>query len=197
MNPNAPDTLGEPYFDYVYAQRADPWNFTTSAYEAAKYQATVDALPRPTYPNALEIGCSLGVLTRKLAARCGRLLAVDLNDNALQQARERCADVPNVRIEKLNIPAQYPGELFDITVLSEVGYYWNADDLRVAQDAIATHMATGGQLILVHWTPPVHDYPLTGDDVHNAFATRAEELALAHVTGFRADTYRLDIWEKR
>src|ERR1700744_4973631 len=58
------------YFDLLYAQRSDPWDFATSPYEAAKYAATLAALPKPRYKNALELGCSIGVLTQQLAPRC-------------------------------------------------------------------------------------------------------------------------------
>ncbi|MDX1541958.1 MAG: SAM-dependent methyltransferase, partial [Geminicoccaceae bacterium] len=71
-------SLPASYFDEKYAADPDPWAFATSAYEAAKYQATLDALPRARYGSALELGCSIGVLTERLAARCTSLLALDV-----------------------------------------------------------------------------------------------------------------------
>jgi hypothetical protein len=64
------------YFDDLYAGERDPWEFETSAYEQAKYDATLAALPRPRYRRGLEIGCSIGVLTARLAGRCGSLVAI-------------------------------------------------------------------------------------------------------------------------
>ena len=96
-NEAAPDSLTPGYFDDVYRAKADPWNFQSSPYEAAKYAATLAALPRPLYRNALEIGCSIGVLTAQLAARCEQLLSIDVSEQALDQARERCAQLPQVR----------------------------------------------------------------------------------------------------
>ena len=55
------------YFDELYAGDPDPWGFETSAYEQAKYAATIDALEGRRYATALEIGCSIGVLTARLA----------------------------------------------------------------------------------------------------------------------------------
>src|SRR4051812_50160637 len=63
------------YFDELYAGERDPWEFETSAYEQAKYDATLAALPRPLYRRGLEIGCSIGVLTARLAGRCASLVA--------------------------------------------------------------------------------------------------------------------------
>ena len=34
------------YFDLLYGDNPDPWNFTGNAYEMAKYDATIAALPR-------------------------------------------------------------------------------------------------------------------------------------------------------
>ena len=74
MNDSNPKTsLAPEYFEDVYNANDDPWNFASSEYEAAKYAATLAALPREKYASAFEIGCSIGVLTEKLAARCENL----------------------------------------------------------------------------------------------------------------------------
>eukprot|EP01037_Dinobryon_pediforme_P001478 gene1476-1499_t len=57
------------HFEKLYAANPDPWNFNTSEYEAAKYAATLEALPRPRFHHGLEVGCSFGVLSRALAQR--------------------------------------------------------------------------------------------------------------------------------
>ena len=187
-------SLPPAYFDDVYAANADPWGFAVLPYEAAKYQATLDALPRARYRAILEIGCSIGVLTRALAGRCDALLAVDVAERALDQARKRTQDLPNVRIERLRIPDDDPGGRYDLVVLSEVGYYWSPPDLGNAAAIIARRLEPHGHLVLVHWTPFVPDYPQTGDAVHDALLARPE---FRHVHGTRADTYRLDVLERR
>ncbi len=65
------------YFEALYARERDPWRFETSGYERAKYDATLNALPKTCYRSGLEIGCSIGVLTERLAKRCERLIATD------------------------------------------------------------------------------------------------------------------------
>ena len=96
------------YFDDVYAVSDDPWNFRASAYEQAKYQATLDALPRAGYASGFEIGCSIGVLTERLATRCRALLAVDVSEAALAQARERLAGQPHVAVRAMRVPDEFP-----------------------------------------------------------------------------------------
>ena len=56
----AVQTLEPAYFDGIYAASGDPWRFASSAYELSKYALTLEALPRERYPQALEIGCSIG-----------------------------------------------------------------------------------------------------------------------------------------
>lgn len=198
MNQHQPNSLPPEYFDHVYQANRDPWNFETSPYERAKYAITLAALPRPHYAEALEIGCSLGVLTAQLAPRCSHLLAVDVSGAALAQARARCAGLPQVDFRQLRVPEEFPGQSFELILLSEVGYYWSPADLARAADLLVAGLNPGGQLLLVHWTPPVHDYPLTGDEVHNFFLSRATETGpLRSLATQRHENYRLDLLEKR
>ncbi len=187
------DSLAPDYFDGVYAHADDPWSFETSAYEHAKYDDTLAALPRATYSHALEVGCSIGVLTARLAARCESLLSLDVAERALEQARARCADLPHVTFERRNLPGEFPDAAFDLILLSEVGYYWSTTDLRRTLNLCRNALTPDGHLLLVHWTPYVDDYPLTGDAVHQA--ALAHE-GFRHLHGHRMETYRLDVFAR-
>lgn len=188
-------SLDSAYFEDVYAAHDDPWNFASSEYEAAKYNATLEALPRENYQSAFEIGCSIGVLTERLAVRCESLLAVDVNRKALEQAARRCRHLKNVDLQMLRIPDEFPEQLFDLILVSEVGYYLSVADWRSAFDKIFAHLSSAGNVVLVHWTPPVHDYPQTGDEVHDSFAEWSEN-KYRSIKNLRTEKYRLDIWEK-
>ena len=186
-------SLGREYFARVYAQTSDPWDFAASPYENAKYRATIDALGGRRFGTVFEIGCSVGVLTAMLAARCDALLAVDINERALEAARTRCADVPNVRFAALDFPHERPPGHFDLIVISEVAYYWSDDDLAAAIDFCAS-AAHGGELELVHFLPKVDDYVRDGDAVHAAFTGDAR---FARLLGRRAERYRIDVLRVR
>ena len=189
-----PDTLPPEYFHQLYSANTDPWNFAASEYEAGKYRQTVATLPRPRYAHAFEIGCSIGVLTALLAPRCDHLLSVDVSDLALRQARERCASLPNVEFKNMPVPGEYPQDSFDLTVLSEVGYYLSWEDLGKLAQLIGQHTAPEGQLLLVHWLPFVPDYPLTGDQVHDYFLSLPDWTCLAQ---FRAPQYRIELLQRK
>ena len=185
------ETLRPDYFDSLYAADPDPWKFAASPYERDKYALTLEAMPKPRYRSALEIGCSIGVLTKSLASRCDALVAIDAAQTPLIEARRRCADLPGVRFEHMFVPEEWPDGIFELILLSEVVYYLSRDDVGRLAANVANSMAKGGSVILVHWTGPTN-YPLSGDE---AAALFVERLGPNYVVE-RADRYaefRLDV----
>lgn len=161
-------TLPPDYFDRMYADSPDPWGFTSRWYEQRKYALTLAVLPEPRWGRALEVGCSIGVLTALLAERCDDLLAMDPSAAALAQARERVP--PSVRLLQGSVPGDWPSGTYDLVVLSEVGYYLDRPDLERLLDLVERDLAPGGCVVACHWRHAVDDYPLRGDEVHEALA---------------------------
>jgi cyclopropane fatty-acyl-phospholipid synthase-like methyltransferase len=178
------------YFERLYGRAADPWSFETSPYEKAKYEATLDAIGTRG-GDLLEIGCSIGVLTHRLAARCRHILAVDVVESALAAARKRCWRETNVEFEKLALPRELPSGLFDTVLLSEVGYYWDLADLNRFAGWLLTSLTVRGRCVLVHWTGDT-DYPLSGDEVHDHLRQQLAP-ALTVQRSLRRPEYRLDV----
>ena len=187
------NTLSRSYFEKLYAASNDPWNFSASDYERQKYEATLAAMGTG-HRRALEIGCSIGVFTRLLAERCSRLVAVDIADGALRQARRRCADQPHVEFRRLALPGAMPSGQFNLVVLSEVGYYWTLSDLDRFAGWLTGALTACGLCTLVHWTGET-DFPLTGDQVHDRILdlTRGSLEPRQH---FQNEHYRLDVLVK-
>ena len=69
-------SLPPSFFDDMYAAAEDPWSMRTRWYEQRKYALTTAVLPRARYAEALEVGCSVGELTARLAGRDAPLNAV-------------------------------------------------------------------------------------------------------------------------
>jgi predicted TPR repeat methyltransferase len=164
-------TLPPAYFEAMYADSADPWGFASRWYERRKYALTLAALPRERYARGFEPGCSIGVLTALLATRCDSLLATDVAAAAVAGARQAVAAYDWVDVAELAVPHDWPEGGFDLIVLSEIGYYLDADDLEVLLDRTVASLEPGGTLAAVHWRHPVADYPLRGDDVHDLLAS--------------------------
>jgi predicted TPR repeat methyltransferase len=184
-------SIDRTYFDALYAADPDPWRFATSDYEREKYAASLAALPDPTYRSALEVGCSIGVFTRALAARCERLLALDVADAALGQARQHCSGL-DVIFENRSVPDDWPQGRFDLVVLSEVLYYLDLQALARVAAQVDLSLLKGGIVLLVHYLGET-DYPITGDDAAEAFIAALKYPILSQS---RTDAYRLDLLRK-
>ena len=98
--------------------------------------------------------------------------------------------------EKRSLPTDLPDGDFDLIVISEVAYYLNEKDWATAMTEIYRRLTAAGDVILVHWLPEVHDYPQTGDEVHESFAQFAEERSMKLLRANREENYRLDVWRK-
>ena len=186
-----PRSLTPDYFEARYAADPDPWRFATSDYERKKYAATLAALPRDRYAAALEVGCSIGVLTRELAARCDALLALDVVPEVLDAARARCADRPGVTFARMTVPGDWPDGRFDLILFSEVLYYLDRADLARLAGRVQGALAPGGDCVLVHWLGET-DYPLTGDEAAEGFIAQAAAFA-GVIHRERTAEYRLDV----
>lgn len=184
------ETIPADYFDALYRSDPDPWGFRTSAYEQEKYEATLAALSRPRYGRALEVGCAIGVLTRQLAARCDRLLAIDGSETALAAARIECDGIAAVDFACGTVPADFPAGGFDLIVLSEVLYYLVPADLEAVAARCLGALQPDGEVILCHWLGET-DYPLTGEAASDLFVSAALKRPLVHRRLVEA-TYRLE-----
>lgn len=184
----SPRSLVPSYFEEKYKVDIDPWRFRTSEYERQKYQATIKALSRPRYQSALEVGCAIGVLSALLAGRCDTLLAVDGAPTAIAEASLQ--NIPNVRFKTAFLPGEFPQGTFDLIVLSEVLYYFDANDLQRLADKCHEALGEQGEMILCHWLGET-DYPLPGDRASDLFAERVSR-RLARRVILHEGVYRLE-----
>ena len=179
------------HFARLYQASPDPWGFRTSEYEQGKYQRTLDVLPNHRFASGLEVGCSIGILTHMLAGRCDRLLGVDIVEDPLPAARERNADRPWVRFERMQVPRDWPAERFDLIVFSEVLYFLSAADIQACARRVAETVVPGGIVVLVNWLGETDD-PSPADAAPDRFiAAAGAGLRVLHQE--RHDRYRLDL----
>jgi cyclopropane fatty-acyl-phospholipid synthase-like methyltransferase len=178
-------------FEDQYRAAEDPWGFATSEYEQAKYDATIAALGDRTYPFGLELGASIGVLSERLARRCGRLMTLEPAPTAVVRARRRLEAIPNVDVRLGAAPEDLPEWRFDLVVCSEVLYYFSRDELDGVLDAIETRLPRAGTLLAVHWRGR-GTHQLTGDEVHEVLRER-----FVRVHGAATADYLLDRFERR
>jgi SAM-dependent methyltransferase len=180
------------YFVDVYASQRDPWGFATSWYERRKYALTIDALPKDRYLSAFEPGCSIGVLSELLAPLCEQLLSTDILPAVVDEASLRLQAFSNVVVEQRAIPESWPAGKFDLIVLSEIAYYFDAATLETIVDRVVQSTETNAHVIAVHWRGETN-YPLTGDQVHDLIDKRCQLLRIVH---YVEANFVLDVWER-
>jgi SAM-dependent methyltransferase len=193
-----PDSTSEAFFDRKYRDNPDPWNFAASPYEQSRYEAIVRALGQRQYQRCFEPGCSVGVLTARLACFCGQVEALDIAPAAVERARTRCLHLQNVRVLCGALP-WIPGEGgFDLIVLSEIGYYFAQEPLAVVADALVQRLEPGGILLAAHWLGCSPDHLLGGEQVH-ALLRQVPGLRHEHHErhGQGDQAFLLDRWVRR
>ena len=162
--------LSDSYFDRMYSESADPWKLQDRWYEQRKYAITLALLPYARYRHAFEPGCSIGVLTAQLAARCDHVTSTDVASAALDATDVRLVDAGRRRQVTLlrgSLDEPWPPGPFDLVVLSEICYYLDPQVLREVLDREVPRLAPRTTVIASHWLHRVADYPMTGDDAND------------------------------
>ncbi len=185
------NTSASSFFEEKYKCDPDPWQFASDPVELARYHAIVAALGHRRYRSAFEPGCSVGVLTERLAAFCDTLEAIDFSQTALERARERCAGLPHVTLRCLSLPQRMPVTGFDLLVLSEIGYYFHEPDWQRLSSELIDGAEPGTTILASHWLGHSADHRMSGDAVH-AILRANPLLHLEHAE--RHPTFRLDRW---
>jgi len=188
------DPVSPEFFEAKYQRALDPWAFATSSYERNRYDQIVAALGGRRFRSAFEPGCSIGVLTERLASICDRVKASDVSPTAVARAAARCSRFPGVTFHTGALPFDLPEGMFDLIVLSEVGYYLTAPALRSLTMALIARLEPGGLLLAAHWLGNSPDHILSGDEVHdilNASPGCTQEMSR------RYEGFRIDTWSRR
>jgi cyclopropane fatty-acyl-phospholipid synthase-like methyltransferase len=181
------------FFEAKYRANRDPWNFSSSTYELNRYEEIMRLLGDRKFNHAFEPGCSIGVLTERLAARCGHLVAMDISPTAVAMARQRCAQYPNVTVVQGALPEDLPRNTFDLIVFSEIGYYFERGVLPGLRDLLVERLVRSGVFVGVHWLGRSADHLLTGDEVHEVLRSTS----FLKMTGSRRhEGFLLESWER-
>jgi trans-aconitate methyltransferase len=173
-------SVSDEHFTNMYLAKDDPWDLTTKWHDRRKYAITVASLPRERYDRCYEPGCSIGLLTRMLAERCGEILAVDCVESAVEQAREAVRDLPNARVEPAMLPQDLPDATYDLIVVGDLLYYLSVEDLQAVLDGLVKRLEPGGDLVAVHFRDRQDGGDYDGFNVHQALVQRPELERVVH-----------------
>jgi SAM-dependent methyltransferase len=185
------NTTNQEFFDAKYRENDDPWAFASNDYEQKRYSEILYALDSRRYKRAFEPGCSIGILTARLASICEHVDAIEISPTAVTLARQHCAHLANVNICCGSLPKDVPVGTFDLVILSEIGYYFDRQELFQVGSDLAERLEHSGVLLAVHWLGHSADHLLDGDSVHEVLSHLGGltlEYSKRHI-GFRIDRW--------
>ena len=148
-------------------------------------------MPRQHYGSIYELGCANGELSAGLALRTDCLLCCDAAARAVELAQQRLSHCPNVEVRQSRLPADWASGRFDLIVLSELGYYLDANELQRMIERVVDSLAEQGQVLACHWRPAIEGCALTGDQVH---ALLHASLGLSRLAQHLEDDFVLEVW---
>ncbi len=179
------ENYSETYFDALYNNNTDPWQYQTRWYEKRKREICLAMLPKSHYHYAIELGCGNGVLSELLAQRCQTLISIDGNQQAVKLTKERLAELPHAHVIQgviptilLNPDQKYLDSYFlsdnvsttslpfDLIVISEVLYYLEPNDIDTVIAWAQQNLAIDGTLLCCHWRYAIDGFTMTGETVH-------------------------------
>jgi SAM-dependent methyltransferase len=155
FDPAAAGAKARAFFDDLWAE-SDPWRLDHSELDQRRYGRQLELLSDRRYRRALEIGCASGSFTRRLAALCDDVVAIDIAERAIDTARAAGSEEDNVEYRVANameLNLEREGS-WDLVVFAETAYYlgWLYPMFDLAWLAHSVHGATvrGGRLLLAN-----------------------------------------------
>lgn len=179
------------YLTSFFVGNDDPWRFRSSWYEARKRAIVLACLPTPRYVSGFEPGCANGELSAALAERCDSLLVADCVTKAVDLARTRTSALPQVHVTQMAVPNEWPSKMFDLIVISELGYYLTNQELEDLAHKIRSSLRRGGTVLACHWRRPITGLALNGDGVSDKLN---EQLKMPRLFQLTDPDIRLDVW---
>jgi SAM-dependent methyltransferase len=160
--------------DLLYEDRKDPWGLDSPhfRYQQIKYAVMLSLLPSRHYKRALDLGCGLGNLTRRLCNHADYVLGIDVSRVAIAQATRQATQQANLKFQQgdaLHLSRDLDNG-FDLVVVADTLYYLSplSDDvLQTVRDRVVGLLVPGGILLLVNhfivnldpgsrWSPKIH-----------------------------------------
>lgn len=195
----------ETYFDALYNDNSDPWQYQTRWYEKRKRDICLAVLPQANYVSAIELGCGNGVFSELLAERCLSLLSIDGNQKAVELAKQRLANDSSIKVIQGVIPQALAdgvtdkNQTYDLIVISEILYYLPVTDIDRVITWIKQSLTTGGTLLCCHWRYNIDGFEMTGETVHHRLQqafNKENKLALNHQSQIVDSDFLVDVWQR-
>ncbi|MGB3627141.1 MAG: class I SAM-dependent methyltransferase [Henriciella sp.] len=135
----------------------------------------------------LEVAAGNGSNTPMLAARALRLTVTEGTPSGAELTRQAIEGIERTSVHQLDLADRFPGDRYDLIVISEVLYYLPDRSFRALASEVSRTLRPAGTLVLAHHTVFFDDALRDGRGVHRQFLGEvAADLACA----FRRRTRR-------
>lgn len=133
------------YFD----ERADSWDESGCSGESRVQGAVLSLVDLKSGDSVLDLGCGTGVMIPfYLAARAGKIVAVDVSEKMVERAREKFGGEPSVELRASDALSLDEGERFDAAVIYNA--YPHFPDKLALVEKVYRMLKPSGRFVVAH-----------------------------------------------
>ena len=167
-----------------FNERAGKWDENGCSGESRVQGAVLSLVDLKSGDSVLDLGCGTGVMIPfYLAAKAGKIVAVDVSEKMVERAREKFGSEPSVELRASDALLLDEGERFDAVVIYNA--YPHFFEKQALVEKVYRLVKPGGRFVIAHGS---------GRDVIN----RHHDAVAAGVScGLRAVSEESALWEGR
>lgn len=133
------------YFD----ERADSWDESGCSGESRVQGAVLSLVDLKPGDTVLDLGCGTGVMVPfYLAAKAGKIVAVDVSEKMVERAREKFGGEPSVELRASDALSLDEGERFDAAVIYNA--YPHFPDKLALVEKVYRMLKPSGRFVVAH-----------------------------------------------
>lgn len=133
------------YFD----ERADSWDESGCSGESRVQGAVLSLVDLKPGDSVLDLGCGTGVMVPfYLAAKAGKIVAVDVSEKMVERAREKFGGEPSVELRASDALSLDEGERFDAAVIYNA--YPHFPDKLALVEKVYRMLKPSGRFVVAH-----------------------------------------------
>src|SRR3982751_4441866 len=192
----APGTSRLHHFEDIYSDDHEPWSFSERGVETLRHERLTNLVSSLAPRRLLDLGCSLGQMTARLATLPTDVFAMDVSPTAVHRARERLREMGAVSQPRFvsGDVTQLPfrAQTFDVILASDGLYSWQLEieDRAIALRQIHHALVPGGHAVLTEHMRTDH-FPVYVGEI------RASPLRVVRVMYFHdRPCYQFESWLK-
>jgi hypothetical protein len=118
-------------------------------------------------------------------------LSCDICPHAVEIAQRRTAHLPNVTVEVIAVPKQWPDQRFDLIVLSEFMCSPGQREVRELASRVRNSLLADASIIACHCGHAMEAWAMPADEVHRLMHS---ELGCLRIMRHEDEDLLLDIW---